>query len=862
MIYDKDFLSQLSKVKHKTVYARITALTFDERPMQRVEGRITQGSVNIDGASAIRRTCSLTIVAQNFKYDDYYWGLNTKFKLEVGLENVINSTYPEIIWFNQGIYLITTFNTSRTTNNFTIQISGKDKMALLNGEISGSIEARTDFGTIEEENADGVWSYRKIPIYDIIKNMIHVYAREPYENIIINDLDIYGLELLEYRQDKPLYVFQEINNLHLYSNATTDEDKACKVYLPSNDGKPSTLYKVCTLKDLDELDLKPLMNLADKQTYPKIIELFDDKDIASGKYFYVAKIEYGQTAGYKETELVYPGDLIANIGESVTSILDKIKNTLGYYEYFYNVDGQFVFQKKKEYVDMDWSPIVQSNGETYVAAESEEYAYLFNDLGTITSFSKNPNLLNLKNDYSVWGQKTSASGQQVPIHIRYAIDKKPSQYTLIKVSEEEVRPYNEKYGTTLKKQVHYTYTTDKYDWREIIYQMAKDYLAYGHLDDFELKIVEANGDLYPGGRTGYEAYYTDLLGFWRDLYNPDIEVNVIRTKIMIKNKEKEASKEKDPTVVLKLTRQIEDLYLKLNNILEDAKNFYYYTYDENGNPIYEITNRGLAYDSDGDLVIDSEEQNDFALRQVYMYGETPKLLGKVPAYDEIIITEVDGRVEGTNIKDKVWDSSKDDNSYPDKDYQHDNEVYFKYIKTHFVDSNLYWNRAVFNSPWTINFWFDFLDPGGEMECFSVPMIGNRAKVVNDNNVKAIYFRETPEIIYKPMTADDSENEDNSKQEEQDGYTYLQAPEEYFSISAQGRSAKDKLNELIYQHSYCIESSTITTIPIYYLQPNSKVHLFDEALGLNGDYIVSKITVPLTYNGTMQLTAVKTTQRIL
>jgi hypothetical protein len=41
--------------------------------------------------------------------------------------------------------------------------------------------------------------------------------------------------------------------------------------------------------------------------------------------------------------LVYPGDLITNIGESLTSMLDKIKNMLGDFEYFYDVDGRFVF---------------------------------------------------------------------------------------------------------------------------------------------------------------------------------------------------------------------------------------------------------------------------------------------------------------------------------------------------------------------------------------------------------------------------------------------------------------------------------------------------------------------------------------
>ena len=61
------------------------------------------------------------------------------------------------------------------------------------------------------------------------------------------------------------------------------------------------------------------------------------------------EVQYGQTIGYQSTELTYAGDLIANAGESVTSILDKIVNMLGAYEYFYDINGAFIFQKQKIY---------------------------------------------------------------------------------------------------------------------------------------------------------------------------------------------------------------------------------------------------------------------------------------------------------------------------------------------------------------------------------------------------------------------------------------------------------------------------------------------------------------------------------
>ena len=47
----------------------------------------------------------------------------------------------------------------------------------------------------------------------------------------------------------------------------------------------------------------------------------------------------------------YPGDLIGNAGDTVVSILDKIKNTLGNFEYFYDLNGHFRFQEIKNYLN-------------------------------------------------------------------------------------------------------------------------------------------------------------------------------------------------------------------------------------------------------------------------------------------------------------------------------------------------------------------------------------------------------------------------------------------------------------------------------------------------------------------------------
>ena len=86
-------------------------------------------------------------------------------------------------------------------------------------------------------------------------------------------------------------------------------------------------------------------------------------------------------------------------------------------------------------------------------------------------------------------------------------------------------------------------------------------------------------------------------------------------------------------------------------------------------------------------------------------------------------------------------------------------------------------------------------------------------------------------------------------------------ENYFSISAQGISVQDELNSLLYAHTHANESVTLTAIPIYHLQPNTRIFVKDNETGINGEYIISKVTIPLTYNGTTSITATKAVDRI-
>jgi hypothetical protein len=104
-------------------------------------------------------------------------------------------------------------------------------MCGLNGEIGGALTSSVDFGTIEEiDNTTNTRRLVKLPIKDIIKNIVSTYGGEPAHNIIINDLDMVGLELLEYRYDEntPLYLYRKAESNSVFTNVLLGNNKSVK----------------------------------------------------------------------------------------------------------------------------------------------------------------------------------------------------------------------------------------------------------------------------------------------------------------------------------------------------------------------------------------------------------------------------------------------------------------------------------------------------------------------------------------------------------------------------------------------------------------------------------------------------------
>lgn len=531
-LQDTPFLKELAQEQNKTIYAKILILDRQEMSISSIEGRITQGSLNINGSSSTRRTGSLTFVVD--KDDDIQLtdvnsllSITRKIQIFVGVENNINTIYDTIIWFPLGIFVITQPNISNSLSGINIQLTFQDKMCLLNGTCGGALPASVIFDSYdqiigsqvvnfdsEDKNVnplpdqrndytvyilkdskgsqpDTYWRWdiesgwvegtkdwidehngivgkpesKKNLIFDIIQTLLINYGNENPAKILINDIPLETKQLVRFTGAGTLY-YDHDNSIYSLTSLPDDDDG---------------------VKDIEE--------------------------------FY-----YNEDVGYVYTDFTYPGELVSGIGESITSVLDKIKEMLGNYEYFYDINGNFVFQEIKNYLNKSYSSTILDQAaktaqvlgvDNYKADfnNSPQSVFTFEEGGVlISSYSNTPSYTNIKNDYHIWGK----NDDDRVIHYHLAIKKPPQefhQYYVVFGKNE-----NGEYDGTLKLAVAKDnlssvegevelYTPD--DWRAELYLQGLLKKSQGLRPDI------------------YESEILDYLDLIYDFYNKKYKVDII-----------------------------------------------------------------------------------------------------------------------------------------------------------------------------------------------------------------------------------------------------------------------------------------------------------------------------------------------
>ena len=372
---DQAFLKFIDNLMVLEYYVKITSLNRFDIPIASLEGVATGGNVNFNGNSAIRRTGNVTLLADALRYKltdiESIIAINKRISLEVGIKNPTSSyaDYP-ILWFPLGIYIISQPSIVYNVQNYTISLSLKDKMVLLNGEVGGTISAATTFSPIKVEGKD---QPQPVKYYDLIYSLVVLRGGIPADKVIIDNIDNYLKQVVQY-------------------NGT-------KWALVKPTAKGSTYY---TFSEVDEVAEEDKVNA----------------------------YEQNENIGYEVMDFTYPTDstLACNPGDSIVTVLDKIKNTLGNYEYFFDIEGIFHFQQIKNYINEGSKKIELSEAinDKYLqnVESNSKSVYNFTDANLITAFQNTPIYNNIKNNIVIWGD--TAEGSLDAYYFQVAIDTPPS----------------------------------------------------------------------------------------------------------------------------------------------------------------------------------------------------------------------------------------------------------------------------------------------------------------------------------------------------------------------------------------------------------------------------------------------------
>ena len=682
---DTSFLKQLAGLHIKEYFVKIIILNWNEEEIQNIEGKVISANINIDGNSIIRRTATLSVYIDDINNDitsaNNLLSINKKVELKIGFTNITDKYLQHsILWFPLGVYVITGNSISYSDSGLVASLQLKDKMCLLNGECGGTLPASVVFDNFLTIDQNGKEIISRPTIYQIIQELVNHFGGEQLGKIIISDLDTRVKQVVKWTGQMPLFVYKQ-GGQYLYS---LNEEKSD-----------------------EQID------------WPK------------------KSFQYGEDIGYIYTDFTFPGDLIGDAGNTITDILEKIKEVLGNYEYFYDLNGNFVFQEIKNYLNNAQSKYILDSLNNrklvpdYINAtyKDQRQAYLvdigngssvfsFDDSNLVLNYSNTPQYETIKNDFVVWGIRTTSQGYEVPLRYHLAIDKKPkvgNKYKVFQYTDESTGVQNWYYPIT--------------------FDSKENFPSKGAAGTFYYD----GQNIYKWGQISNEEYGYIII----DATLEEIETTDWRTQLFFQG--------------------------LVANVLGTDNNYYFAELYNQWPLIYDIRNQKF--------------------------------------YDEVI-----------------------------------------------------------NNPTQINFFLDFIDqPSAGIAQLSVNNIGRRTEVLNaDKNVNCVFQDWIPDLILINNGLNQSDVKRLREQCERRGQNYYQIQPELYDATDIGGvrySAYEEIRQVLHEYTKYNETISLQTLPIYYLEPNTRITVKNAESNIYGDYLINTLSFTLDNASTLTINAVRVPEKI-
>lgn len=852
---DKEFLLKLDRQRLVQQHVKITCLDFNENPQDEITGNLKSGSVTIDGGSMIRRTASLDFAVNinNINSDilsniDNLLSIARKIKVDIGVDNTTDEydEYP-IIWFPLGLFLITDITLKHSAQDTSVSLTLKDKMCLLNGECGGTIYAATrldesvigydQFGTEITETPS---------MYQIIQEVVHHFGQEQVGKIIIRDLDRETKWCDTWIGTPQVFFDDDGNEISKEYYSTNPNYSKLYVYHKADSGSEGPEY-LATLSE----------------STPDGYEVYSTLDQQSD-------------AGYTYNVFKYPEEeFTVNAGSSVCDVLEAIKSKLENYEYFYDLDGNFVFQEKKNYLYNSYATKVAKNPDEYTNDPYKDlYSYEFNDSNLIVSYQNQPVLSMIKNDIVIWGKKNPDEDYNILYHI--AIDDKPQGFHSYDVyydedanrvtQYEEVEHYwdlpqpgieGKYYKVNCRHVVRNVYPAgESVEKKHLSYLSQCEVDEEGNDNKHKHKITTSYNDIYTiykwnEGLRAYERLPAYSMNNIRNFikYRDSNDYYLNRKYILMADFNEEENSYNisrlDNSIIAKGPETMETLYKIREEIKKINENIVYaedYMLQQDEN--FDIKDFEAAIEQNKHIMGLIDQINLFTIQvkegdyRTELYLRSTELYGTGFTYYS---------PELLAHWEKIWDFRKND-------FRTENK------------------KGSFDFRKDGDYFLELIDTNSSVGKFKVSNIGRRSTVISDDNINCLIGVDFPDFILIDKYA---ENKDeiitkcNTNYQpyiicdladpNRPGYWY--SLEECLSTRQAWKSAYEVIRNMLYTHTSYNETIALTTTPIYYLEPNTLIKVEDKDSDISGDYVIKSYSINLDGSGTMNINATRAMKTI-
>ena len=175
-----------------------------------------------------------------------------------------------------------------------------------------------------------------------------------------------------------------------------------------------------------------------------------------------------------------------------------------------------------------------------------------------------------------------------------------------------------------------------------------------------------------------------------------------------------------------------------------------------------------------------------------------------------------------------------------------------------------------------NYFLDFIDTSSRLGEYSISSIGVRGDIVQSDDINCLFEPEIPNVIFlnidypsdnisENTTLNDDSNNELTDAEilqearnfcNQNGHPWTQVHEDIYSnlaIGGYSNSAYERIRYELFYHSNYQRTVSLTSIPVYYLEPNSRVVINDASTNTYGDFMVQNINLTFGPGANMAVT---------